>query len=338
MTKKKDEQREDPKSEAAREAEAPIDEEDGDSDLLNDKPGGTITENDALALDHSREEALSEAELESAQLSEEDKRRRIAELTPIVEGALLALGDIASLERLQSMFDQHELPSKSLLIEVLHTIQAQCAGRGFELVEVASGWRFQVREAFAAWVNRLWDEKPQRYSRALLETLALVAYRQPLTRGDIEDVRGVAVSSHIMKTLIEREWVKVVGHRDVPGRPALYATTRQFLDYFNLKSLDELPSLGELKDIDVFSDSLDLGDATPGDPAPAEDEASQAHLDPSLGTDVAEVADVVEVETHNEPNMHSDHDSAVEAGRERPPTEPADDVTQLDENEQNHDR
>jgi segregation and condensation protein B len=122
-----------------------------------------------------------------------------------------------------------------------------------------------VRDNLAPWVNRLWEEKPQKYSRALLETLALVAYRQPITRGDIEEIRGVAVSSHIMKTLLERDWVKVVGHRDVPGRPSLFATTRQFLDYFNLKSLDELPSLSELRDLDELNPVLDLGEAGLGE-------------------------------------------------------------------------
>lgn len=128
-----------------------------------------------------------------------------------------------------------------------------------KLKEVASGWRFQVRQELALWVGRLWEEKPPRYSRAILETLALIAYRQPITRGDIEEIRGVAVSTAIIKTLMERQWVRIVGHRDVPGRPALYATTRQFLDYFNLKSLDELPSLGEIRDIDKINAELDFG-------------------------------------------------------------------------------
>src|SRR5690606_10035661 len=124
----------------------------------------------------------------------------------------------------------------------LGAIQAFYRQRGFELKEVASGYRFQVATAMAPWVSRLWEERPQRYSRALLETLALIAYRQPITRGDIEEIRGVAVSSNIVKTLLEREWIRVVGHKDVPGRPAMYATTRKFLDYFNLKNLDDLPS------------------------------------------------------------------------------------------------
>lgn len=186
-------------------------------------------------------------------------------LQHIIEGALLAAGEALSVEKILTLFEENELPEKSEIEQALLAIQQNCEGRGFLLKEVASGWRFQVKEELATWVNRLWEEKPQKYSRALLETLALVAYRQPITRGDIEDVRGVAVSSHIIKTLSEREWIKVVGHRDVPGRPALYATTKQFLDYFNLKSLDELPTLGELRDIDELNarldfDSLDSGD------------------------------------------------------------------------------
>ena len=182
------------------------------------------------------------------------------QLQRIIEGAILAAGEALSVDKLHGLFEEHEAPEKSDIREILQRIAENCDGRGFQLVEVASGWRFQVREDVATWVNRLWDEKPQKYSRAMLETLALIAYRQPITRGDIEDVRGVAVSSHIIKTLVERDWVKVVGHRDVPGRPSLYATTRQFLDYFNLKSLDELPTLSELKDIDGLNGSLDLDD------------------------------------------------------------------------------
>ena len=215
-------------------------------------------------------EALSEAERRAAELSEKEKLLRIQSLKPIVEGALMAAGEALKPTKIQSLFDEHDMPSKGLLLETMSLIKEECEGRGFTLIEVASGWRFQVREDYAHWINRLWDERPQKYSRALLETLALVAYRQPITRGDIEEVRGVAVSSHIMKTLTEREWVKVVGHRDVPGRPALYATTRQFLDYFNMKSLDELPTLGELKDVDSLNASLAL-DEEPIDSSPAED-------------------------------------------------------------------
>ena len=181
-------------------------------------------------------------------------------LQRIVEGALLAAGEALSIDRIMSLFDEAERPEKQDVLDALAALREACAGRGFELAEVASGWRFQVASDLAPWVNRLWEEKPQKYSRALLETLALIAYRQPITRSDIEDVRGVAVSSHIIKTLAEREWIKVVGHRDVPGRPSLYATTRQFLDYFGLKSLEELPTLGELKDIDSLNQDLELGD------------------------------------------------------------------------------
>lgn len=181
-------------------------------------------------------------------------------LQRIVEGALLAAGEALSLDRIISLFDEAERPEKQEILAALAALREACAARGFELTEVASGWRFQVATDLAPWVNRLWEEKPQKYSRALLETLALIAYRQPITRSDIEEVRGVAVSSHIIKTLAEREWIKVVGHRDVPGRPSLYATTRQFLDYFGLKSLEELPTLGELKDIDSLNQALELGD------------------------------------------------------------------------------
>lgn len=210
--------------------------------------------------DDASSNALSAAEQADAELSEEERAERIRVLKPIIEGAVMAAGEAIKVARLQSLFDENEMPSKAILTEVLQAIQNDCEGRGFQLIEVASGWRFQVREDSAMWVNRLWEEKPQKYSRALLETLALIAYRQPLTRGDIEEVRGVAVSSHIIKTLTEREWVKVVGHRDVPGRPSLYATTKTFLDYFNLKSLDELPTLGELRDIESLNASLDLQD------------------------------------------------------------------------------
>lgn len=183
-------------------------------------------------------------------------------LCQIVEGAILAAAQPLTIARLLELFDEATAPSKDAIQQALEEIQTQCEGRGFELKEVASGWRFQVRDNLAGWVNRLWDEKPQKYSRALLETLSLIAYRQPITRGDIEEIRGVAVSSHIMKTLLERDWVKVIGHRDVPGRPSLYATTRQFLDYFNLKSLEDLPSLSEIRDLDEINASLELNVTT----------------------------------------------------------------------------
>ena len=174
-------------------------------------------------------------------------------LKRILEAALMAAGKPLSTQQLMDLFDLEGKPSASELRDALAELERDCADRGYELKLVASGYRYQVREELAPWVGRLWEERPQRYSRALLETLALIAYRQPITRGDIEEIRGVAVSSQIMKTLIEREWVRIVGHKDVPGRPALYATTRKFLDYFNLSNLDELPSLAEIADLDSLN-------------------------------------------------------------------------------------
>ncbi|MCG6657608.1 SMC-Scp complex subunit ScpB [Halomonas campisalis] len=171
-------------------------------------------------------------------------------LDEILEAALLAAGEPLSLERLEALFDDHERPPRRALREALTRVEVRHDRGAMELLETASGFQLRIRPRLSAWVSRLWDERPQRYSRALLETLALIAYRQPVTRGDIEEVRGVAVSSSIMRTLAERGWVRVVGHRDVPGRPAVYATTRAFLDDFGLKTLDELPPMHELKDLD----------------------------------------------------------------------------------------
>lgn len=179
-------------------------------------------------------------------------------LRRIIEGALLAAGKPLTVDELGALFEEIERPSNDAIRSTLTTIAEQCAGRGFELREVASGYRFQVIQDVAPWIARLWEEKPQRYSRALLETLALIAYRQPITRGDIEDIRGVAVATNIIKTLLEREWVRVVGHKDVPGRPAMYATTRKFLDYFNLQNLDDLPTLAEIRDLDSMNTELAL--------------------------------------------------------------------------------
>ncbi len=213
---------------------------------------------------HTSDEAIV-AEEESATVPITQVPVDSALLQRIIEGAILAAGQPMTVSKLLELFDEEVAPAKEDIMAALADIQAACATRGFELKEVASGWRFQVKDDLAPWVNRLWEEKPQKYSRALLETLALIAYRQPITRGDIEEIRGVAVSSHIMKTLLERDWVKVIGHRDVPGRPSLYATTRQFLDYFNLKSLEELPSLSEIRDLDELNPVLDLGESGLGE-------------------------------------------------------------------------
>lgn len=182
----------------------------------------------------------------------------MTKLKQIIEAALMASGEVLSIERLQLLFDEFDKPKSPAIKKALDSLIEDFSERGIELVEVASGYRFQVRKDVAPWVTRLWDEKPQRYSRALLETMSLIAYRQPITRGDIEDVRGVAVSSQIIRTLLDREWVRVVGHRDVPGRPAMYATTKEFLDYFSLKSLDELPTLDAIREIDDANQNLDL--------------------------------------------------------------------------------
>lgn len=179
-------------------------------------------------------------------------------LRQIVEGALLAAGKPLSVQQLRELFEEDAQPAKDMVEAALGDIQADCKERGYELKEVANGWRFQVRQELSPWVLRLWEEKPQKYSRALLETLALVAYRQPITRGEIEDIRGVAVSTQIIKTLQERNWVRVIGHRDVPGRPAMYATTRDFLDYFNLKNLEDLPALADIRDLSSIGNELDL--------------------------------------------------------------------------------
>lgn len=186
------------------------------------------------------------------------------DLKSIVEGALLAAGSPLTLEQIQALFGEQERPDRAELATVLGELSEDYRGRGIEIVQVAGGYRVQVRSTVAPWVARLWDEKPARYSRALLETLVLIAYRQPITRGEIEDIRGVAVTTQIVKTLIEREWIRVVGHRDVPGRPALYATTRRFLDYFGLRSLNELPPLREIREGDLLVDELDLGETDSG--------------------------------------------------------------------------
>jgi segregation and condensation protein B len=190
------------------------------------------------------------------------------ELKNIIEAAVLSSGEPLSMDRLLGLFDEEARPAKEQVLECIEALRAECAERGIELVEVASGYRYQARRAMAPWISRLWEEKPPRYSRAYLETLALIAYRQPITRAEIEDIRGVAVTTNIIKSLTERGWVRVVGHRDVPGKPAMYATTRQFLDYFNLQGLGDLPTLAELRDMDKLNEEL-VFDEVAGAPAEA---------------------------------------------------------------------
>lgn len=178
----------------------------------------------------------------------------------ILEAGVFAAGTALSVAQLAALFEEHERPHRKIIRTLMVELMSNYQGGGVELVEVASGYRFQTQAELGPWVSRLWDERPQKYSRALLETLALIAYRQPITRSEIEEVRGVSVSSSIIRTLLEREWVRVVGHRDVPGRPAMYATTRQLLDYFGLRSLDQLPSLGEILDMEDIHPELELGE------------------------------------------------------------------------------
>ena len=183
---------------------------------------------------------------------------RITALKPIFEAAIFASHQPLTLEQLTDLFDEQAKPSHTELAQTLEALSIDCGARGVELVEVASGFRFQVKAAMHAQISRLWTERQSKYSRALLETLALIAYRQPITRAEIEAVRGVAVSSHIIRTLEEREWIRVVGHREVPGRPALFSTTRAFLDYFKLKSLEDLPTLSEIRDFENREPEFDF--------------------------------------------------------------------------------
>jgi segregation and condensation protein B len=241
----------------------------------------------------------------------------------IVEAALLAANQPLTVVQLQGLFPLDEPAPEGGVARALESLQADCAGRGIELVEVASGWRYQVRAEVHPWVARLWTERQARYTRATLETLALIAYRQPITRGEIEQVRGVAVNSNIIKALEEREWIRVVGHRDVPGRPELLGTTKGFLDYFGLKRLDELPPLSELKDFGELdpefafdkpdTDGMPVGDVAPAGPGPVGAASAATRSHPSLVA--AEAAPTTTAtENHNpgrnsnaadEPNEHA---------------------------------
>ena len=184
-------------------------------------------------------------------------------LKDIVEAALFATPQPLSVARILELFEEHERPDAPSVRAVLAELGEEYHARPLQLAETASGFRFQVRAELSPWIGRLFEEKPGRYSRAVLETLAIIAYRQPVTRGEIEDIRGVGVSTGVLRTLLDREWVHAVGHREVPGRPALFATTRQFLDYFGLKSLDELPTLKELGEMPVIQPPTDTTQVTP---------------------------------------------------------------------------
>lgn len=203
------------------------------------------------------------------------------QLTKVIEAALLAAGRPLSLDELRDLFaSQGKAPSKPELRAGLAQLQEDCENRAVEIREVASGFRAQVRTEMAPWLTKLWEERPPRYSRALMETLAIIAYRQPVTRGEIEDIRGVSVTTNIIRTLLERDWIREVGHRDVPGRPAMFGTTREFLDYFGLKKLDDLPELTALTDIESLRIQLELPEDMQAEPAAeSADGAEEASAD-----------------------------------------------------------
>jgi segregation and condensation protein B len=296
---------------------------------------------------------------------------QIEQLKPIIEAALLAASQPLTVAQLGELFVEEDEVDRAQIAMALEQLAEDCQGRGVELREVASGFRYQIRQDVHPWVSRMWTEKPSRYSRALLETLALIAYRQPITRPEIEQIRGVVVSSNIIKTLEEREWVRVVGHRDVPGKPALYGTTRAFLDYFNLKSLDELPPLSEIRDMEDPQMRLDNESAPPvpravhlpidpdAEEAEGEMPADEAHTEAEHlaeehgDTAHAEIAHTEEdqphaehveaEETHQTPTDEAPLDEAPEhpapslppeeTHAPSPIDEPADEANAVDENE-----
>ena len=213
-------------------------------------------------------------------------------LKQIIEAALLASGEPLNHARIASLFEGEEQPSTADISKALEELGQDCDQRGVELMQVASGFRLQVKQSMQEWVARLWSERPQRYSRAMLETLSLIAYRQPITRGEIESVRGVSLSSNIIRTMQEREWIRVVGHRDVPGKPALFGTTREFLDYFNLQSLDDLPTLSEIRDLDSLEPELEF------EPAPDSENPEESATTVGEPEAVSEPGDHAESDDH----------------------------------------
>ena len=207
------------------------------------------------------------------------------QLQQILEAALLAAGQPLSSAQLAALFNDDGRPPGGEINRALEQLRVDCANRGVELRKVASGYRIQVKQDLNEWVSRLWTERPKRYSRALLETIALIAYRQPITRGEIESVRGVSVSTSIIRTLQERDWIRVVGHRDVPGKPALFGTTKAFLDAFDLQNLDDLPTLAEIRDMENLEPELQF-EPVPGETGqsvPETDAADQENLDDAGG-------------------------------------------------------
>ena len=226
----------------------------------------------------------------------EDDQPMIETLGQKIEAALFAAGEPLSVDRLMALFDEGEEPGRREINLALESLQEIYAGRAIELKQVGSGYRFQVVPKLGNWVARLWQEKPARYSRALLETLAIIAYRQPVTRAEIEEIRGVSVSTAIMKTLLQREWVRSVGHRDVPGRPTVFATTRRFLDHFNISSLAELPPLDDIRDIADLTPELDFSDPSE-ESSDVADDMNEGSV--TQGDGVIEQLDVADTETED---------------------------------------
>lgn len=255
----------------------------------------------------------------------------VSKLKTILEAVLLATDRTLSVIQLEALFElDEERPTRDEIRKALHEMADDYESRGYELKQVASGFRLQVRQEYATWVGRLWEERPARYTRALLETMSLIAYRQPITRGEIEEVRGVSVSSNIIKTLLERDWIKVLGHKDVPGKPSLYGTTREFLDYFNLKSLDQLPTLAEIKDLDSIHPELALDEenkAKDGEPSASEaglTEEGESTIEAMNDADYVE-SDVESSATDNDVENDSEIDSNVEVAESE--EDYSDDVT-----------
>lgn len=252
------------------------------------------------------------------------------DLKHIIEATLLAAARPVTTQQLLELFDERERPTPEQLQAALDLLSADYETRGIELLQVASGWRIQVRARCVDIVSRLWQERPSRYSRALLETLALVAYRQPITRSEIEEIRGVSISSTIMRTMQERNWIRVLGHREVPGRPELLGTTREFLDYFGLKSLDQLPTLAELRDVENIGVQLELpggelppttsdadaaasetpeGEAPPESAAEAAGEETEVPSDAEAGDDAELLADADEGDEVTDDEGNEDPDA-----------------------------
>jgi len=306
-------------------------------ELVEEAVAEEVTE----AADEATEEAELEAAEEAAAAKSEDAENDAFEkpeegeeeeqpavsgnqLKYILEAALLANGEPLNIDALSGLFGKRNAPPKDEIRTALKELQADYEARGIELIEVASGFRMQVRHTMSPWLGKLWEERPPRYSRALMETLAIIAYRQPLTRGDIEEIRGVAVSTNIIRSLLDRSWIRPVGQRDVPGRPTLYATTKQFLDYFNLKRLEDLPPLAELAELDPVNVQLELGvpegveeqsdGVAPGatEPLVAQAEANDLPEEPASVTSLDEVREARAEDEDTEAESEAQSDVIVE--------------------------